>query len=154
MTTTLQMAAGHPLTTKRLVIGHVAVCRGCCCGNTGRGKPAVPVEWLKKEWRERGLLKVIQLTISGCLGPCDLFNVVTVSTSSGTRWLGSIRHLEQYRALVDWAFQSKAVGTVLALPDMFTECQFDPFRTALVGHGRSAWKAGDVASDQGDAGSL
>jgi hypothetical protein len=37
-----------PLTTKRLVHGHVAVCRGCCCGNTANGKPAVPVEWLKK----------------------------------------------------------------------------------------------------------
>src|SRR2546429_8222285 len=27
----------------------------------------------------RGLLKRVQLTISGCLGPCDLPNVVTVS---------------------------------------------------------------------------
>src|SRR5579864_7016291 len=58
-----------PLTTKRLVLGHVSVCQGCCCGNTANGKPAVPVEWLKKEWRARGLLKRIQLSISGCLGP-------------------------------------------------------------------------------------
>ncbi|SPF38029.1 hypothetical protein SBA4_2120011 [Candidatus Sulfopaludibacter sp. SbA4] len=57
----------HPVTTKRLVIGQVSVCIGCCCGQTDRGKPAVPVEWLKTEWRQRGLLKNIQLTISGCL---------------------------------------------------------------------------------------
>jgi hypothetical protein len=61
---------GFSLTTKRLVIGHVTVCQGCCCGNTANGRPPVPVDWLKKEWRARGLLKRVQLTISGCLGPC------------------------------------------------------------------------------------
>ena len=146
------MPAGHPLATQRLVIGHVAICRGCCCGNTDRGKPAVPVEWLKKEWRERGLLKDIQLTISGCLGPCDLFNVVTVSTSSGTRWLGRIRHLDEYRAIVDWASLCKSAGTVLALPDMFTRCEFDPFRPPLLCHGRSASISPDVTAEQTDAG--
>src|SRR3984893_16566915 len=62
----------HALATKRLVIGHLTVCQGCCCGNTENGRPPVPVDWLKKEWRARGLLKRVQLTISGCLGPCDL----------------------------------------------------------------------------------
>ena len=73
-----------PLVTKRLVLGNVAVCLGCCCGNTERGKPAVPVDWLKKEWKARGLLKQIQLTISGCLGPCDVPNVVAISDERGT----------------------------------------------------------------------
>ena len=31
-----------PLTTKRLVLGHVSVCQGCCCGNTANGRPPVP----------------------------------------------------------------------------------------------------------------
>jgi hypothetical protein len=53
------------LATKRIVIGQVSVCVGCCCGNTANGKPPVPVDWLKKEWRARGLLKRVQLTISG-----------------------------------------------------------------------------------------
>ena len=73
----------HPLATKRLVIGHLTVCQGCCCGNTENGRPPVPVDWLKKEWRARGLLKRVQLTISGCLGPCDLPNVVTRTGRSG-----------------------------------------------------------------------
>jgi hypothetical protein len=49
--------SGNPLKTKRLVIGQFSVCNGCCCGQTERGKPPVPVEWLKEEWRKRGLLE-------------------------------------------------------------------------------------------------
>ena len=67
------------LQTKRKVIGQMTVCSGCCCGAVHRGKPEVPVEWLKQEWRSRGLLKVLQLTIAGCMGPCDVNNVVPVS---------------------------------------------------------------------------
>jgi hypothetical protein len=77
----------YPLKTKRLVVGQVTVCRGCCCGDTERGRPEVPVEWLKNEWRKRGLLKRVQLTISGCVGPCDVPNVVVITRSSGTEWL-------------------------------------------------------------------
>ena len=40
-----------PVTTKRMVMGQVLVCSGCCCGAVSRGKPDVPVEWLKQEWR-------------------------------------------------------------------------------------------------------
>ncbi len=122
--------AAHRLKTTRLVIGHVSMCRGCCCGDTDRGKPEVPVDWLKKEWRQRGLLKNIQLTISGCLGPCDLPNVVTISNASGCVWLGNIRHLHQYRSLVDWASRSKAAGKLLPLPEEFANLRFDPFRSA------------------------
>lgn len=56
----------------------------------------VAVEWLKNEWRKRGLLKRVQLTISGCVGPCDVPNVVVVTSSSGTEWLGNIDKFEQY----------------------------------------------------------
>jgi hypothetical protein len=116
------------LVTKRLVIGHVAVCQGCCCGNTVNGRPPVPVEWLKKEWRARGLLKRVQLTISGCLGPCDLPNVVTISNESGTLWLGAITKFNQYQALVDWAGRSRDAGELLPLPKEFREHTLHPFR--------------------------
>jgi hypothetical protein len=119
-----------PLTTKRLVLGHVAVCQGCCCGNTANGRPAVPVEWLKKEWRARGLLKRIQLSISGCLGPCDVPNVVTISNENGTRWLGQITEFHQYRTLVKWAVSSRDAGELLPIPKEFRQHVLHPFRNS------------------------
>src|SRR5207248_408489 len=75
---------------------------GRCCGQTDRGKPAVPVEWLKTEWRRLGLLKNIQLTMSGCLGPCDVPNIVLVATAQANVWLGNIDRFEYYCELVQW----------------------------------------------------
>jgi cobaltochelatase CobN len=116
------------LTTKRLVLAHVSVCQGCCCGNTANGKPAVPVEWLQKEWRARGLLKRIQLSISGCLGPCDVPNVVTISNESGTLWLGQITEFNQYQSLLEWALASNVAEKVLPLPKEFCNHTLHPFR--------------------------
>jgi hypothetical protein len=104
------------LITKRLVIGHVMICQGCCCGNVANGRPPVPVDWLKEQRRARGLLKRVQLSISGCLGPCDLPNVVTISDDSGTQWLGGITEFDQYRAIVDWASRSKDAGDSSLFP--------------------------------------
>ena len=116
----MSLDSAHSLVTKRLVIGHLTVCQGCCCGNTENGRPPVPVDWLKKEWRARGLLRRVQLTISGCLAPCDLPNVVTISNENGTQWLGEITEFEQYRALVDWASRSRDAGELVPLPKEFS----------------------------------
>jgi hypothetical protein len=118
----------HPLATKRLVMGHLTICQGCCCGNIENGRPPVPVDWLKKEWRARGLLKRVQLKISGCLGPCDLPNVVTISNGNGTQWFGEITELEQYRDLVDWATRSRDAGELLPVPREFQQHTLYPFR--------------------------
>lgn len=77
-----------PLKTKRLVVGQITIGRGCCCDYVERGLTEVPVQWLKSEWRKRGLLKRVQLTISGCVGPCDVPNVVAITSALGTEWLG------------------------------------------------------------------
>ena len=116
-----------PLRTKRLVVGQVTICRGCCCGNTERGLPEVPVEWLKSEWRKRGLLKRVQLTISGCVGPCDVPNVVVVTTSAGTEWLGNIEKIDQYRSLLEWAVRCRDAEKMLTLPPEFQRCRVMPF---------------------------
>ena len=116
------------LETKRLVIGQMIICQGCCCGATQKDRPAVPVEWLKAEWRKRGLLKRVQLSISGCVGPCDLPNVVVVNSESGTQWLGNITDFNQYRSLVDWAARSMEAGRLLDLPREFKEHTLRPWR--------------------------
>jgi hypothetical protein len=119
--------AEFPLTTKRVVVAQMSLCVGCCCGNVARGKPQVPVDRLKQEWRARGLSKVVQLTISGCLGPCDMVNVVRLSGASDDVWLGHLRSLDDYLDLVNWAEQSKDAGTPAPLTTRMKESRFDPF---------------------------
>jgi hypothetical protein len=88
--------------TKRKSLMQVLVCLGCCCGRVERGKPEVPVDWLKARWKEARLNPYIQLTISGCLGPCDLPNVVAILTETGQQWIGPLTQREHYEALVEW----------------------------------------------------
>jgi hypothetical protein len=54
-----------------IVVGQIRTCRGCCAANVERGLREVPVAWLKSEWRRRGPLKRVQLTISGCVGAAE-----------------------------------------------------------------------------------
>ena len=116
--------------TKRIVIAHLSLCRGCCCGAVEKGNPNVPVEWMKDEWKKRGLKKSIQLTISGCLGPCDLHNVASISSAEQTMWLGRLREFSSYAALLEWALASRDAGHALPLPSELNERRFDPFRKA------------------------
>ena len=76
----------------------------------------MPSDWLKQEWRRRGLLKRVQLSVSGCLGPCDVANVVTIVTPTKTVWLGNISRRDQYQSLLDWASRSKALGYAVDIP--------------------------------------
>ncbi|HEX9004695.1 MAG TPA: (2Fe-2S) ferredoxin domain-containing protein [Blastocatellia bacterium] len=116
------------LETKRKTIGQVLVCVGCCCGRTDRGKPPVPVDWLKSEWKARKLLKTIQLTISGCLGPCDLVNVVCLIAPQRTVWLGGLTEQKHFDALLEWATQSAAANKLLPLPALLAEPEFERFQ--------------------------
>ena len=114
--------------TKRRVIGQLIVCQGCCCGATYKGRPEVPAEWLKTEWRKRGLLKRVQLSISGCVGPCDVPNVVVVQSESGSQWLGNLTEFNQYRSLLEWAGRSMDAGHLLELPKEFKDHIIEPWR--------------------------
>jgi cobaltochelatase CobN len=76
--------------TLRVVEGHLFVCQGCCCGNTQAGNPPVPLDRFKKEWKDRGIRSRIHLTISGCLGPCAVPNIVMLIYKGETVWFHSI----------------------------------------------------------------
>jgi cobaltochelatase CobN len=86
------------------------------------------VDWLKEEWRKRGLLKRFQLSISGCIGPCDQPNVVQICSNASSVWLGNLTDFNQYRALLEWACQSTEAGRLLELPREFKENLLSPWR--------------------------
>ena len=66
-------------TPRSRALGQILLCEGCCCGRTDRGFKPVPCDWIKQQWKEQKLSKTVELTISGCLGPCDLANVACIS---------------------------------------------------------------------------
>ena len=86
------------------------------------------IDWLKEEWRKRGLLKRFQLTVSGCVGPCDVPNVVVVNSVEGSQWLGNITHNTQYLSLIEWAARSVNAGHLLELPREFKDHRMEPWR--------------------------
>lgn len=128
--------------TKRQTLAQVLVCLGCCCGRTDKGKPAVPADWLKAEWKRRRLLKHVHLSISGCLGPCEIANVVAIVTPDGTAWFGDIDGIEYYEALLEWAGACAATGRALPPPAILEPHRFERYVTETPA---AVVAAGDVA---------
>jgi hypothetical protein len=123
---------------KRLMLAQISICDGCCCGKTDKGHPEVPTQWLKQEWKVRGLLKRVHLSISGCLGPCDVPNVVMITSSQGTQWFGRLDSQRHYSMLADWAERSKDADRLLPLPKELFSRALIPYRQepALAFEGR------------------
>jgi cobaltochelatase CobN len=86
------------------------------------------VQWLKQEWKVRGLLKRVHLSISGCLGPCDVPNVVMITNSEGTQWLANLNSRRHFAMLADWAEQSKDADELLPLPKELLSLALMPYR--------------------------
>jgi cobaltochelatase CobN len=94
----------------------------------GQRQAARPRGLAQERVARQGLLKRVQLTISGCLGPCDIPNIVTISDASGTQWFGEIAEFGQYQAIVEWASRSRDAGEALPLPKEFRRHTLYPFR--------------------------
>ncbi len=116
-----------PPVTKRQPLAQLVFCQGCCCGRTDRGHPEVPVGRLKAVWKEEKLNRSVQLTISGCLGPCDLANVALVITPDGNTWFGGLAGNEVYESLIVWARECHREGRVAPLPAEFDTRRFERF---------------------------
>ena len=118
----------EPLATGRgRVLGQIVLCEGCCCGRTDKGFPPFPRDWIKQQWKREKLNKSVQLTISGCVGPCDLANVVCVISPKGMRWFGGLQEQRQYDLLLDWARASRDAGVLLELPPELNRHRFERF---------------------------
>jgi cobaltochelatase CobN len=105
------------------------LCKGCCCGRTDRGLPEVPVERIKEIWRREKLNRSIQLTVSGCLGPCDVPNVVLILTPERAEWLGRIAGDANYDQLIQWAWDCHAAGALVPLPGPLAGNRLERFAT-------------------------
>ena len=127
------LGAHEPLATDRgRILGQIVLCEGCCCGRTDKGFPAVPRDWIKQRWKDEKLNKSVQLTISGCLGPCDLANVFCVISSEGMQWFGGLQEQWQFELLPGWAKASRDAGVLIELPAALNRHRFERF---AVGYG-------------------
>jgi hypothetical protein len=112
--------------------GQILLCRGCCCGQTERGFPSVPVDRIKALWKSEKLNRSVQLTISGCLGPCDVPNVVLVLTAAGPQWFANISDDLVYDALVEWARGCHTAQGALPLPEELNAYRLERFNALKV----------------------
>jgi cobaltochelatase CobN len=104
---------------------HLMVCaKGCCCGHTERGHAAVPIDLYKEEYRKRKLRKYVQLTMSGCLGPCPVANVVLLFFDGHPVWFQSVNGEPQIRAIFDYLERMLAANGYLLPPPELTDYVF------------------------------
>ena len=102
------------------------VCNGCCCGRIEKGNDIVPIDMLKDAWREHSLDQHVNLSISGCLGPCSMKNVTLMMDVNERIWLGNLGTDVHYRALVAWAQSIANGGSIDELPDEIKNYEFKP----------------------------
>ena len=106
--------------------GHIMVCaKGCCCGRTDRGFPAVPVDFFKSEYKRRKIRNRVQLTMAGCLGPCQLANVVLLFFDGQPVWFQSINHESQIAAIYDYVESMLKADAFLPPPAELAEYVFE-----------------------------
>lgn len=111
----------------RVLDGHLFVCKACCCGNVERGFPEVPLEEFKSQWKARGIRRRVHLTVSGCLGPCAVANVVLLILYGRVVWLHSIDSPHQVTAIYDFIERSLAAEACLPRDESLGLYEFDRF---------------------------
>ncbi|WP_132324515.1 (2Fe-2S) ferredoxin domain-containing protein [Pseudobacteriovorax antillogorgiicola] len=116
------------LETKFQALGHVIICQGCCCGQVKDGNPEVPLTYLRKEWIKHRLFRWFHLSISECLGPCDLPNVISITTNNQNWYFGKLQ-VHDYHLLVSWLVSCKKTGQLKPLPSSLMELSMKRFRS-------------------------
>ena len=104
----------------------LSVCKGCCCGRVDRGNNPVPYDALKAVWQSEGLDEHVKLSLSGCLGPCSMNNVILMTHGKERVWLGRLASEDDYFALVNWAQQISAGSPITDLPEALAGYRFTP----------------------------
>src|SRR6478609_10832805 len=102
----------------RIQDGHLFVCQGCCCGRTDKGFPPLPLDEFKRQWKQRGIRRRFHLTISGCLGPCPLANVVLLEFHGRSLWFHSINQPEDVNVIYDYVERMLVAGMIMDVPEV------------------------------------
>jgi nitrile hydratase accessory protein len=113
----------------RIQDGHLFVCNGCCCGRTEKGFPPLALEEFKRQWKQRGIRRRLHLTISGCLGPCPLANVVLLHFRGRSLWFHSINQPEDVNLIYDYVERMLVSETATELPDALKSRLFERYLT-------------------------
>jgi cobaltochelatase CobN len=119
--------ADKALKKTRVLEGQLFVCQGCCCGNTGSGHPALPLDDFKQQWKDRGIHLRVHLTVTGCLGPCPLANVVLLLFAGESIWLHSINTPEHVTAIYDYLEAMLEAEAYLPPAGLLESCHFNRF---------------------------
>ena len=114
----------------RVQDGHLFVCNGCCCGRVDKGFPALPLDGFKRQWKSRGLRRRIHLTISGCLGPCPLANVVLLQFRGHSMWFHSINNETDVGLIYNYAEEMLQAESYLEPPAPLADRRFQRYLTA------------------------
>jgi cobaltochelatase CobN len=118
----------------RIQDGHLFICNGCCCGRTDKGFPELPLEEFKQQWKSRGIRRRLHLTISGCLGPCPLANVILLQFRGQSMWFHSINHPEDVDLIYDYAEGMLTAETFFDPPTGLARRQFKRYLSATLEH--------------------
>jgi cobaltochelatase CobN len=100
----------------RVQDGQLFVYHGCCCGRTEKGFPPLPLDEFKRQWKARGIRRRFHLTISGCLGPCPMANVVLIEFLGKSVWLHPITSDQDVIDIYDYAEQMLRAKSYLEPP--------------------------------------
>ncbi len=111
----------------RIQDGHLFVCNGCCCGRVDKGFPDLPLQEFKQQWKQRGVRRRLHLTISGCLGPCPLANVVLLQFRGHSLWFHSINHAADVDLIYNYVEEMLLAGNVLDPPDRLAARRFERY---------------------------
>ncbi len=111
----------------RVQDGHLFVCQGCCCGRVEKGFPPLPLDEFKSQWKERGIRRRFHLTISGCLGPCPLANVILIHFGGRSVWLHSINSPEDVDLIYTYVEQMLRAGSYLDPPSALASRHFQRY---------------------------
>jgi hypothetical protein len=135
----------------RVLEGQLFVCNACCCGNVEKGFPALPLDDFKREWKERGIRLRVHLTITGCLGPCPLANVVLILFAGESVWLHSINTPEHVAAVYDYLEAMLEAEKYLPPEGLLAECHFNRYIFDAAAGGQWAgdddWKMNKASGD-------